>query len=73
MALAYALEQIEAMPGVKLTNYSEFLERHPPALGSGNPGEYFLELRPWNRALAFRLRLQFRRAPSPAKMARAVA
>ncbi|MDB5308685.1 MAG: malto-oligosyltrehalose synthase [Gemmataceae bacterium] len=31
MALAYALDQIAAHPGVRLTNYGEFLERHPPA------------------------------------------
>ena len=30
MALAYALDQIAATPGVALTNYGEFLERHPP-------------------------------------------
>jgi (1->4)-alpha-D-glucan 1-alpha-D-glucosylmutase len=30
MALAYAIEQIESKPGVKLTNYAEFLDRHPP-------------------------------------------
>jgi (1->4)-alpha-D-glucan 1-alpha-D-glucosylmutase len=30
MALANALERIAATPGVRLTNYGEFLERHPP-------------------------------------------
>ena len=30
MALAYALDQIAATPGVTLTNYGEFLEKHPP-------------------------------------------
>jgi (1->4)-alpha-D-glucan 1-alpha-D-glucosylmutase len=30
MALAFALNQIESNPEVKLTNYAEFLERHPP-------------------------------------------
>ncbi len=30
MALAYAIEQIESKPGAKLTNYAEFLDRHPP-------------------------------------------
>ena len=30
MALAYALDQIAATPGVALTNYGEFLEKHPP-------------------------------------------
>jgi alpha-amylase/alpha-mannosidase (GH57 family) len=30
MALAYALRSIEAREGVRLTNYGEFLERHPP-------------------------------------------
>lgn len=30
MALAYALDVIEAYPGVRLTNYGELLERHPP-------------------------------------------
>ena len=30
MALAYALEYIEANDSVKLTNYGEFLEKHPP-------------------------------------------
>ncbi|TAM82837.1 MAG: DUF3536 domain-containing protein [Acidobacteria bacterium] len=31
MALAYALNSIEAKGSVKLTNYGEFLEKHPPA------------------------------------------
>jgi Domain of unknown function (DUF3536) len=31
MALAYALNYIEANNSVKLTNYGEFLEKHPPA------------------------------------------
>jgi alpha-amylase/alpha-mannosidase (GH57 family) len=30
MALAYALQVIEARPDVRLTNYGEFLEEHPP-------------------------------------------
>jgi (1->4)-alpha-D-glucan 1-alpha-D-glucosylmutase len=30
MALAYALEQLEADPHIHLTNYGEYLERHPP-------------------------------------------
>lgn len=30
MALAYALQQLEADPHTRLTNYGEFLERHPP-------------------------------------------
>jgi alpha-amylase/alpha-mannosidase (GH57 family) len=30
MALAYALERLEQDPEVRLTNYGEFLERHPP-------------------------------------------
>jgi alpha-amylase/alpha-mannosidase (GH57 family) len=30
MALAYALRRIEENPGVQLTIYGEFLERHPP-------------------------------------------
>ena len=30
MALAYALDQIAATPGVTLTNYGDFLEKHPP-------------------------------------------
>jgi alpha-amylase/alpha-mannosidase (GH57 family) len=30
MALAYALEKLENEAGVRLTNYGEFLERHPP-------------------------------------------
>ncbi|HEX2061131.1 MAG TPA: DUF3536 domain-containing protein, partial [Thermoanaerobaculia bacterium] len=30
MALAYALQIIEAQPLVQLTNYGEFLEKHPP-------------------------------------------
>jgi len=30
MALAYALDQIDAEPGVCLTVYGEYLERHPP-------------------------------------------
>src|SRR5439155_4134179 len=29
-ALAYALERLAVTPGVRLTNYGEFLERHPP-------------------------------------------
>jgi hypothetical protein len=40
MALAYALEDIEARKLAKRTNYGEYLERHPPtlerpAIGSG--------------------------------------
>jgi len=31
MALAYALEVIESTPEVRLTNYGEFLELHPPS------------------------------------------
>jgi alpha-amylase/alpha-mannosidase (GH57 family) len=31
MALAYALNVLDAHPEVQLTNYGEFLERHPPA------------------------------------------
>ena len=31
MALAYALEHIANNPDVRLTNYGEYLERHPPA------------------------------------------
>jgi alpha-amylase/alpha-mannosidase (GH57 family) len=31
MALAYALQLIETQPGVKLTNYGEFLAKNPPA------------------------------------------
>jgi alpha-amylase/alpha-mannosidase (GH57 family) len=31
MALAYALQMIEARPDVRITNHGEFLERHPPA------------------------------------------
>ena len=30
MALAYALDRIEADPGLRLTNYGEFLEMYPP-------------------------------------------
>lgn len=32
MSLAFALHQIEANPQVRLTNYGEFLEKHPPAM-----------------------------------------
>jgi len=31
MALAFALERIDGTGGVELTNYGEYLERHPPA------------------------------------------
>jgi len=31
MALAYALQLIETTPGVRLTNYGQFLAQHPPA------------------------------------------
>ena len=31
MALAYALKVIDARPDVRVTNYGEFLEQHPPA------------------------------------------
>ncbi len=31
MALAYALDRIESDPGARLSNYAEYLERHPPA------------------------------------------
>ena len=30
MALAHALEHLAATPGITLTNYGEFLEKHPP-------------------------------------------
>ncbi|MDP9023100.1 MAG: DUF3536 domain-containing protein, partial [Actinomycetota bacterium] len=30
MALAFALHQLQSAPDVELTNYGEFLERHPP-------------------------------------------
>jgi alpha-amylase/alpha-mannosidase (GH57 family) len=30
MALAYALEKLDALPDVQLTNYGQFLEEHPP-------------------------------------------
>jgi alpha-amylase/alpha-mannosidase (GH57 family) len=30
MALAFALRTLESTPGVELTNYGEFLEKHPP-------------------------------------------
>jgi alpha-amylase/alpha-mannosidase (GH57 family) len=32
MALSYALQHIESTDGAKLTNYGEYLERHPPAM-----------------------------------------
>jgi alpha-amylase/alpha-mannosidase (GH57 family) len=31
MALAFALERIESRGGVRITNYGEFLEKHPPS------------------------------------------
>ena len=31
MALSYALDRIESDPGIRLTNYGEFLEKYPPA------------------------------------------
>ncbi|MGE3109832.1 MAG: DUF3536 domain-containing protein, partial [Phycisphaerales bacterium] len=31
MALAAALDRIDTAPGVQLTNYAQFLERHPPS------------------------------------------
>ncbi len=32
MALSYALEYLKTIPGVKLTNYGQYLEHHPPAM-----------------------------------------
>ncbi|MGQ9920815.1 MAG: DUF3536 domain-containing protein [Desulfobacca sp.] len=32
MALAYALDYLKSLPDVRLTNYGEYLERHPPQM-----------------------------------------
>ena len=62
MALAYALHYIESQEaGAQLTNYGEFLEKHPPTHEVEIHREHLLELRPRRRALAERLRLQLRR------------
>ena len=62
MALTYALQYIESENLARLTNYGEYLERHPPMRGR-NFREHLLELRPRGGALAARLRLQQRRPP----------
>ena len=59
MALAYALQyHRDRKLCAHLTNYGEFLEKHPPTHRGGNLREYLLELCPRRGALAEQLRLQ---------------
>ena len=62
MALAWVLHSLQdhtrtrpASP--RLTNYGEFLEKHPPQFRSPDRRRHLLELRARHRTLAFRLRL----------------
>ena len=71
MALAYALDQIAATPGVTLTNYGEFLEKHPPQWEVGDLRELVLELCARGRAMAVELRLQLRPPRLAPELARA--
>ena len=63
MALAYALRHIESNNLARLTNYGEFLEKHPPKHEVRIFENFFLELHPRRGALAKRLRLQQRHEP----------
>ena len=60
MALAFALDQIDSEHEIRLTNYGEFLEKHPPETGSPDHREHLMELLPRRGALAQQLRLQYR-------------
>ena len=62
MALAYAMRLIEQDKTVKLTNYGCFLAQFPPEFGVRDCRQYFMELRARHRALALRLRVQWRQA-----------
>jgi hypothetical protein len=62
MALAFALHNIETSQVARLTNYAEYLEKASAHAGSQDHRQYIVELRSRNRALAQRLRLQFRGA-----------
>jgi hypothetical protein len=59
MALAAAVQQIEAEGAATLTNYAAFLAANPPRTGR-DPRADLVELRPRHRALALRLRLPHR-------------
>ncbi len=61
MALAYALRSSKSKSLATLTNYAEFLERHPADARGRDRRADVVELRPRRRALAQRLRLQHRR------------
>ena len=60
MALSYALRFIEDKKLARLINYGQFLAQFPPKWGGGDRGRYVVELCPRYRALALRLRLQWR-------------
>ena len=62
MALSYAMHWIEDNGHARLTNYGEFLEKFPPAVGGRGRRRHLLVLRPRRRALALQLRLQRRQA-----------
>ena len=61
MALAFALHLIETSKLAKLTNYGGISRETSAHHGSQDHRQHFLELRPRDRALAKRLRLQLRR------------
>ena len=62
MALAYALHSIESKGKVRLTNYGEYLEKHPPTHLVEILGQQILELPARSRPVVGKLRLQHRRA-----------
>ena len=61
MALAFALHHIETSQLAKLTNYARISRKTSAHHGSQDHRQHFVELRSWDRALAKRLQLQFRR------------
>ncbi len=61
MALAYALQYIEEKGLATLTNYGEYLEKHPPDHAVEILESELLELRARRRTVEKRLRLSYRR------------
>ena len=60
MALAYALHYIETNNLAMITNYGEFLEKHPPTHEVEIVEQHIMELRARRGTLAQQLRMQFR-------------